>query len=307
MAGSRLAPEAYVRHLRADGDRFAVAVAAGLSAPVASCPGWTAAELAYHLGEVQYFWGEIVRRGCLTDDDAQAIEPPARVSDDRIVTWFREQCDALCTSLDGADPDVTCWSWSPEHRVGFVQRRMAQEAAVHRWDAEEAAGAPTPIDSVLAIDGIGEFVEYMGGFDPNLGGEETVSLMATDGPTWVLRATGGNLVPDAGEPDVVASGTASDLLLALWRRPVLERLSVTGDREALDRFLNRPTSPDQRLETCPQDTKPSERPGPWQRFRTLSVSRTTNLLNVAAWLSGPPARRGSAQSSSSPARGLRAG
>ena len=241
MAGNRLSPEAYVRQLRVDGDRFAVAVGSALEAPVAACPGWTAAELGYHLGEVQYFWGEIVRRGCLTNDDAQAIEPPARVPDDRIVTWFREQFDALCTALDGTDPDVTCWSWSPEHRVGFVQRRMAQEAAVHRWDAEEAAGDPSPIDSALAIDGIDEFVEYMGDFDPSLDVDETVSLVATEGPTWVLRATAGNLVPDAGgEPVAVATGTASDLLLALWRRPVLDRVSVTGDREALDRFLNRP-------------------------------------------------------------------
>ena len=64
--------------------------------------------------------------------------------------------------------------------------------------------------------------------------------MATDGPTWVLRAIEGNLVADGREPVAVATGTASDLLLALWRRPVLERLSITGDREALDRFLNRP-------------------------------------------------------------------
>jgi hypothetical protein len=112
---------------------------------------------------------------------------------------------------------------------------------VHRWDAEEAAGNPTPIESALAIDGIDEFVEYMGGFDPALGGgDEAVSLVATDGPTWVLRATEGNLVVDRGEPIAVATGTASDLLLALWRRPVLERLAITGDREALDRFLNRP-------------------------------------------------------------------
>ena len=241
MAGNRLSPEAYVRQLRADGERFAVAVGSALEAPVAACPGWTAAELGYHLGEVQYFWGEVVRRGCLTDDDAKAIEPPARVPDDRIVAWFREQFDSLCATLDGADPDVTCWSWSPEHRVGFVQRRMAQEAAVHRWDAEEAAGNPSPINAALAIDGIDEFVEYMGGFDPALGGgDETVSLVATDGPTWVLRATEGNLVLDGGEPAAIATGTASDLLLALWRRPVLERISITGDREALDRFLNRP-------------------------------------------------------------------
>ena len=111
---------------------------------------------------------------------------------------------------------------------------------MHRWDAEDAAGDPTPIDSALAIDGIDEFVEYMGGFDPDLRVDETVSLVATDGPSWTVRATEGQLVVDGGEPAAVATGTGSDLLLALWRRPVLDRISVTGDREALDRFLNRP-------------------------------------------------------------------
>ena len=45
MAGNRLSPEAYVRQLSADGEWFAVAVGSALEAPVAACPGWTAAEL----------------------------------------------------------------------------------------------------------------------------------------------------------------------------------------------------------------------------------------------------------------------
>ena len=41
--------------------------------------------------------------------------------------------------------------------MGFVIRRMAQETAIHRWDAESAAGTVTPVESTLASDGIRTF------------------------------------------------------------------------------------------------------------------------------------------------------
>ncbi len=54
----------YVAHLTADSARFA-AVIDGLSpdAAVPSCPGWNADDLLWHLGQVQWFWGTVVREG----------------------------------------------------------------------------------------------------------------------------------------------------------------------------------------------------------------------------------------------------
>ncbi|WP_219466745.1 hypothetical protein [Nonomuraea rhizosphaerae] len=40
-----------------------------------------------------------------------------------------------------------------------------------------------------------------------------------------------------GECDVEVAGTASDLMLFLWRRLPAGRLGVRGDREVLDRYF----------------------------------------------------------------------
>ena len=51
--------------------------------------------------------------------------------------------DALVAALAATDPDEPVWNWSPTHAAAparFWFRRMAQETAVHRWDAEAAAG-----------------------------------------------------------------------------------------------------------------------------------------------------------------------
>ncbi|HOQ54008.1 MAG TPA: maleylpyruvate isomerase N-terminal domain-containing protein [Micropruina sp.] len=55
--------------------RFSVAIeGADPDAPVPTCPGWTVADLAWHLTEVHAFWAEILRSGAVTDDDQEAVE-----------------------------------------------------------------------------------------------------------------------------------------------------------------------------------------------------------------------------------------
>ena len=46
-------------------------------------------------------------------------------------------------------------------RAGFWARRQAQELAIHRWDAQTAAGEPRPIDRALAVDGIQEVFDIL--------------------------------------------------------------------------------------------------------------------------------------------------
>ena len=46
-----------------------------------------------------------------------------------------------CSALREAGPDAPCWAWWPSpHTSGAVGRHQAQEAAVHRWDAEGVGG-----------------------------------------------------------------------------------------------------------------------------------------------------------------------
>ena len=66
----------FLADLAAESQRFAE-VMAGVdpSAPVPSCPDWTAADLLWHLTEVQMFWATMVRERLL-DPDAADVEAP---------------------------------------------------------------------------------------------------------------------------------------------------------------------------------------------------------------------------------------
>lgn len=70
------------------------------------------------------------------------------------------------------------------------------------------------------------------------GAEERFTFRRTDGPgTWTVLFDGNDVrLMDGTEPgDVRVAGTASDLMLFLWRRIPGDRLDVSGDPHMLDR------------------------------------------------------------------------
>jgi hypothetical protein len=112
---------------------------------------------------------------------------------------------------------------------------MAQETAVHRWDAENAHGAATPTEPELAVDGVDESLtvflpDYLYE-EPRDGLSGTFRVEATDtGDGWL-----GTLWPDrcevrraSGDADAVLRGPASALHLTLWGRAV-GGVAVSGD------------------------------------------------------------------------------
>jgi uncharacterized protein (TIGR03083 family) len=250
----------YLAHLATESSRFAAAlVQAAPDAPVPSCPDWNADDLLWHLGEVQWFWGTVVREG-LNREQAEERKPPR--PDDRagLLAFFDRSSRDLADALTAASPDSPAWTWSDDRTVGFIRRRQAHEALIHRVDAELTAGDRTPLDPVLSTDGVGEALSVMygglpdwGTFTPGSAG--TVRLQATDtGGTWLVtlgRFTGTD--PGDGnsydEPDIhladddpgtqasaEVSGSAADLDCWLWHRPPLLPVQRSGDQRALSRL-----------------------------------------------------------------------
>jgi uncharacterized protein (TIGR03083 family) len=214
---------------------------AGLAAPVPSCPDWTVADLLWHVGEVHHFWGGVVERRASDSSEVPETERPA---DAELLDWYGESLAWLQGVLTAADPATPVWTWASQKNVAFVQRRMAQETAVHRVDAEQAAGAPAPIDPALAVDGVDEFLQFHSvwkrdGAAP-LGGSVHLHATDTDGE-WLVIETGDRLAFTRGhaKADAAARGTASDLLLLLWRRRGPGDVEVHGDAAVLDRLLAR--------------------------------------------------------------------
>jgi len=217
--------EDYLRAVSGGAEAFSSAArATELSAAVPACPDWTMADLIWHLGEVQHFWTQIVDRRLQSPDQVAREHRPA---DPDLGDWFDRVAARLVEALGGADPDTEVWTWSDQHSVGWVQRRMAQETAVHRWDAQSAGGGGEPIAADLAVDGVDEFVRFMVPDGPPV--LDQVRLTASEGGQWDLGPAGGRRVELAGG--------ASDLLLVLWRRLPLERIEVRGDPEAARAFV----------------------------------------------------------------------
>jgi uncharacterized protein (TIGR03083 family) len=233
-------PEDYVAALRREGARLAdAAERVGLRAPVAACPGWTVADLVWHVGGVHDFWRRIVEQRAA--DRAEVKRTLTRPADGELVGWYRAGLERLAGVLDATDPAIPVWTWSPQKDAGFVRRRMAQETVVHRVDAELAGGTVSPVDPALAVDGIDEFLEF---FAPDRAEgaaplDGSVHLHATDAEgEWLVTAAGDQLRFSRGHAkgDAAVMGPAADLLLLLWRRghgPV----EVMGDRAVLDRLL----------------------------------------------------------------------
>jgi len=219
---------------------------AGLDAPVPSCPDWRVRDLVAHTGGVHRWAASYVttgRREPYSEEQQEAFfDAPG---DAGLLTWFRAGYAALADAIEAADPDLDCYAFlaAPSPRR-FWARRQAHETAVHRVDAQLAAGLEIPLDPRFAADGVGEL---FGGFLARRG-----TSIATDAPIRIaVRATDADCawtitfepgsrervtVPAAEPADLLMSGPAADLYLLLWNRGGTERITLDGDAALLDRW-----------------------------------------------------------------------
>lgn len=241
MAGLPFDPIAAIREHSAG---LADAAVGNLDARVDSCPGWSVADLVWHVTEVHWFWATIVAERLSAPPGA--ARRPARPPEERLVDAFRQGADRLQRVLASTDGSEPVWTWAPAQQdAAFVLRHQVQEAAVHHWDAATAAHRSVVIDPVVAADAVEEFLTFSVSSDadpaeplrPSLQG--AFAMKATDaGAAWTLRDGGqpGTVAVVPGCDEAVSSfeATASDLLLWLYGRIALDTRGV--EPELLARF-----------------------------------------------------------------------
>ncbi|HEX6196117.1 MAG TPA: maleylpyruvate isomerase family mycothiol-dependent enzyme [Jiangellaceae bacterium] len=238
---------AYLNAIVKHCEGLAEAARGDLDRPVEHCPGWNVADLVAHVTDVHWFWTEVVDG--LLNEPPDVEQRPARVANDRLIRRFLSGARGLVETLRMANQGAPCWTWAPlRHDVAFVTRHQAQEAAVHHWDAENAAGHPIDLEREISADAIDEFLEFSVATEidpaqpgtPRLNG--SFAMHATDiDKTWLVTDGGDeparvkvlnvdSLATDNG----VVAGTSSDLLLWLYARKDVDVLDISP--ELIDRF-----------------------------------------------------------------------
>jgi uncharacterized protein (TIGR03083 family) len=248
----------YLAHLADDSERFhEVLTAVDPTARVPTCPDWTAADLVWHLAEVQWFWTQVVSLRPAPREKLPA-HPKRPGTYEALLASADNAASGLVAALAAASPDEPAWSWSREQTVGFAYRRQAHEVLIHRLDAELTAGHRSPMDVALCSDGVDEVIRLMyggapDGLDITPDPAATVRFTAADsGRQWFVtlaRMTGeygGKPVDettlvvadeDPGEPAAAyVTGIAEDLDCWLWGRPPRHDVDHSGDHAVLARL-----------------------------------------------------------------------
>jgi uncharacterized protein (TIGR03083 family) len=252
----------FVDHLARESARFAAAVRVAPSdARVPSCPDWDADDLLWHLADVQWFWGTIVRERITETERADNLDHPSRPDGrDGLLAFYDKTSRDLAEALAGSPPATPVWTWSDDQTVGFIRRRQAHEALIHRVDAELVADERTVLDTALSADGVDEVLRVMYGGVPPWGeftphAADTVRVRTTDtGGSWFVTLgwfvgtdpDDGSTVDDsdmriadtdAGQPAAAElAGSAADLNCWLWHRPTSGEIARTGDERVLAAF-----------------------------------------------------------------------
>lgn len=257
---SPLTATLYLAHLDRESRRFAdVLTGVDPAVPVPTCPDFTAADLLWHLTEVQWFWGSIAA-GRITDNGAaEAVEddkPPRPADQSELLALFGTARERLASAVTDGPDDTPLWSWADEQTLRFTRRRQSHEALIHRVDAELTAGMPiTALDARLAADGVDEVLTVMWGGLPEWASfsstGKVLALETTDtGDAWPVEL--GRMVgtsprsgrsydepatrlaeAGSGERHALVRGTAAELDLWLWNRGN-SGVESSGDQAALD-------------------------------------------------------------------------
>jgi uncharacterized protein (TIGR03083 family) len=220
------------------------AAAAGLDAPVPTCPGWDVRELVTHQGMVHRWAAANLRR----DRDHRTSDSTAEAATvEDLLGWLSDGIAALLgtlrTTQDDAPAMVFLNDAPPPRR--FWARRQAHETTIHSVDAIAArlgrwpGAADVVIPAGLAADGIDELLcGFITRSKGRLRSTEPFTIVVTaedTGHAWSVRVSDEPAVTTVGaadHPDAVLAGTAVQLYLGLWNRS--DEIAARGREDLLD-------------------------------------------------------------------------
>lgn len=237
------------------------ATEAGWSAPVPTCPRWTAAHLVAHQGMVhRWAAGQLRRDPAPVPSQTTILRTVPRAE---LRAWFADGVDTLLGTFRATPPDAEAMVFlndAPPPRA-FWARRQAHETTIHAVDALAASLQRTPtaaeaaIDPDLAADGVDELLRgfFTRGTSRLATGEPFTIAVRPDGAAraWLVRVGTERITteritterisertserpPGPPDADVVFAGSAAQLYLGLWNRG--DEIRASGRTEVLARW-----------------------------------------------------------------------
>lgn len=225
---------------------------ADLDADIPTCPGWTLAKLAAHVGRGHRWAATMIR------DRATEVLDPRRVADGKapadpgeLAGWLAAGAQAVLDAVEQTGPDVPIWTFTgPKPAAWWIRRRLHEETA-HRADALLALGRPLDLDALLGADGLSEWLDLLTAPRPKNPGPflpegSTLHLHATDGELgaageWTIQQAGEVIAWEHGHAKgtVAVRGPAVSLFLLLLGRVPADapQLTVFGPAGLLTDWL----------------------------------------------------------------------
>jgi uncharacterized protein (TIGR03083 family) len=227
------------------------AAEAGLGAQVPGCPDWTVADLVTHLGQVQLFWAATVAAGPADTPPSEDVIGDREPKGD-LLAWSADATARLLAALSEAGPDRICWTWWEEFDLApntseAIARHQVQEAGVHAFDGQQAAGHGQPLPAPVAADGVAEFITVeLPTNGPWPYEPATVILETGPGGSWLLDLGPHGVHVLRGDehgdtkPTVTVTADPSDMVLAFYRRDTARDLQIDGDAELVPQLIGWP-------------------------------------------------------------------
>jgi len=243
----------YLEVLPQETQRFIDAIeTTGFDVLVPTCPGWNVRDLTVHLGGAHRWAHAVVsRRATSGRDVAMTIgEDSAPAGDDALVGWLHAGLDDLVDAVRDTPPDTDFWRFMRDapNSLTFWARRQAHETAIHRVDADIAAGAASPVFTpAVAADGLDELLVGFGGrMRSPIEPERRLLVDVVDtGQRWFVELGASGVAARAVAPsdaapdvDVTLAGSADGLYRLLWNRADAAGagIAVSGDHDVLSEW-----------------------------------------------------------------------
>jgi uncharacterized protein (TIGR03083 family) len=226
-----------IEQLAGDADRLMDAArAAGPSARVPGCPGWSVQDLLRHVGAVHRRFGLVIaERRTERPRRKESTPPPTDPYD-----WFDEARGQLLAALANGDDTFAYYSFLGPRPLSWWVRRLVHETSIHRVDAEQGARRAVVIEPAMAADGV---AEHLATYLPILVGAHplemrlAVDLVATDvDARWTVISEGTDVLvtTDQAPTQATVRGRAELLYLWLWGRASGDLLQLAGDPAAAE-------------------------------------------------------------------------